>query len=88
MTLPLPVILLMVVSSSFGENGKVTTDFNSSYDGASSIALQGDKIIVAGCTGNYTRDNDFALARYTADGTLDSSFGENGRVTTDFNNYR
>ncbi len=32
--------------------------------------------------GNY----DFALARYTADGTLDSSFGENGKVTTDFNN--
>ena len=26
---------------------------------------------------------DFALARYTADGALDSSFGENGKVTTD-----
>ena len=32
--------------------------------------------------------NDFALARYTADGTLDSSFGENGKVTTDFNRFR
>ncbi len=30
--------------------------------------------------------HDFALARYTANGTLDSSFGENGIVTTDFNN--
>ena len=29
---------------------------------------------------------DFALARYTADGRLDSSFGVNGKVITDFNN--
>ena len=42
--------------------------------GANSIAIQGDKIIVAG----------IALARYTADGTLDSSFGVNGKATTDF----
>ncbi len=35
---------------------------------------------MAGNTGNY--GNDFALARYTADGTLDSSFGENGKVIT------
>jgi uncharacterized delta-60 repeat protein len=73
------------LDSSFGVNGKVTTDFNNSDDEANAIALEGDKIIVAGYTGypNY----DFALARYTVDGTLDASFGKNGRVTTDFNSY-
>ncbi len=74
-----------ILDSSFGVNGLVTTDFNNSYDEASSIALQGDKIIVAG-SANYNGNYDFALARYTADGALDASFGVNGLVTTDFNN--
>ncbi len=69
---------------SFGENGKVTTTFNNSYAVANAIALQGDKIVVAGCTSAYN-NTDFALARYTTDGKLDSSFGVNGIVTTDFN---
>jgi Domain of unknown function (DUF5122) beta-propeller len=29
-------------------------------------------------------DSDFALARYKTDGALDTSFGNGGRVTTDF----
>lgn len=29
-------------------------------------------------------EGDFALARYHTDGTLDSTFGTNGSVTTDF----
>jgi hypothetical protein len=43
---------------------------------ATSIVLQGDKIIAGGSNG------DFALVRYTGDGTLDSSFGVNGEVIT------
>jgi uncharacterized delta-60 repeat protein len=74
-----------VLDSSFGKNGKVTTDFNSSNDYPSSIVLRGDKIIVAGNTGDFP-NTDFALARYTADGDLDYSFGKNGKVTTDFDN--
>ncbi|WP_018614375.1 Calx-beta domain-containing protein [Segetibacter koreensis] len=73
-----------VLDSSFGEHGKVTTDFNNSGDFANSLALMGNKIILAGYTG-YSPNYDFALARYTANGVLDSSFGVNGRVTTDFN---
>jgi len=73
------------LDSSFGENGIVTTDFNNSGDAAYSIALQEDKIVVAGSTYNYEDyESDFALARYTADGVLDTSFGKNGKVTTDF----
>src|SRR4051794_35190328 len=75
-----------VLDASFGVNGIVTTDF-SDDDEARSITLQRDKIIVAGYTfSNATENEDFALARYTADGVLDSSFGENGKVLTDFNN--
>ena len=68
---------------SFGTGGKVTTDFASSYDYANSVAIQADgKIIAAGSANNGT--NDFALARYNADGSLDPGFGTGGKVTTDF----
>lgn len=69
---------------SFGANGKVTTNFNGSGDRANAVAIQSDgKIVVAGFadTGNF----DFAMVRYNNDGTLDASFGSNGKVTTDVN---
>jgi uncharacterized delta-60 repeat protein len=48
----------------------------------SAIALQGDgKIVVVGQTGDVY---DFALARYNSNGTLDTSFGTDGKLTTDF----
>ncbi|MCF1597221.1 calcium-binding protein [Streptomyces muensis] len=65
----------------FGTNGVVTTDFGTSsavYD----LMLQPDDLIVAGGAAG----GDYALARYHADGTLDTGFGTNGRTTTDFGN--
>ena len=71
----------------FGLGGRVTTDFNLSTDIANAVALQADgKLVVVGTT--YTDNDysgeDFALARYNPDGTIDTGFGANGRVTTDF----
>ena len=69
----------------FGNNGKVTTTFNSNSDDlARAITLQPDgKIIAAGATGTYPHF-DFALVRYTRDGQIDPSFGNNGKISTDF----
>lgn len=73
------------LDSTFGGNGKVTTDFASNGDFANSIALQPDgKIIVAGETQSPLTSNDFALARFNPDGTLDNTFDGDGKVTTDF----
>jgi len=75
------------LDTSFGTSGKVTTDFAGSSDmpsEQSAVVLQGDgKIVMVGQTlvGGF---NDFALARYNINGTLDTSFGTSGRVTTDF----
>jgi len=70
----------------FGKDGKVTTDFNSQNDQGKTLAVQSDnRIIVAGITHNGT-DKDFALVRYMPDGSLDLTFGKNGRVVTDIQN--
>ncbi len=61
---------------SFGTSGRVVTDFGTDYDAATSVVLQQDvKLLVAGDAGGA-----FALARYTSDGQLDSTFGNGGRV--------
>jgi len=67
--------------ANFGTNGKVITDFGGGAE-ANSVALQSDgKIVVAGFSYNGS-DQDFALARYNSDGTLDTGFGASGLVTT------
>jgi uncharacterized delta-60 repeat protein len=69
------------LDTTFGAGGEVTTDFASASNAARSMTLQADgKIILAGMTDGNT---NFALARYNADGSLDTSFGTGGRVTTD-----
>jgi uncharacterized delta-60 repeat protein len=70
--------------TSFGTGGKVTTDFGKS-DFAYGVALQADgKIVAVGTTADVlTGASDFALARYNANGSLDTSFGGTGKVITD-----
>jgi uncharacterized delta-60 repeat protein len=73
------------LDTTFNGSGKVTTAIGSNNDGASAIVLQPDgKIVVAGDSFGATRD--FALARYNVDGSLDSSFDGDGKLTTDFGN--
>jgi uncharacterized delta-60 repeat protein len=74
------------LDASFGTGGRVTTDFAGANDQADSVAVQPDgRILAAGAAGPYiNRSFDFALARYNTNGTLDTSFGTSGKVTTDF----
>lgn len=61
--------------------GKVTTHLNTTSDTLYALALQPDGMIIAAGKAN----TDFALARYTSTGALDSSgFGAGGKVVTDF----
>ena len=69
---------------SFSDGGRMITDFGST-DSGRSIAIQNDdKILVAGYAWISGQGYNFALARYTADGRLDPSFGDDGKLTTDF----
>ncbi|MFJ3310849.1 calcium-binding protein [Streptomyces sp. NPDC086549] len=76
------------LDSTFGTGGKVTTDFGGAYDEAFAVALQADgKIIAVGASGTGGEERDFALARYNTDGSLDSTFGTGGKVTTTFGDF-
>jgi uncharacterized delta-60 repeat protein len=70
----------------FGGDGFVTQDLGSSQDGARAVAVQpwDNKVVVACDDQNPSTGYDFTLIRYNPDGTLDTSFGNNGVVTTDF----
>ena len=72
----------------FGTDGKVLTDFDhGAPDIAYAVAVQADgKLVVVGTTyqDNDFSNEDFAVARYNPDGTLDKTFGAGGKVQTDF----
>jgi len=73
------------LDTSFGGTGRVLTAVGISGSNATGVALQKDgKILVAGyAVNNSGRIYDFACLRYNADGSLDQSFGDHGKVTTD-----
>jgi uncharacterized delta-60 repeat protein len=73
------------LDASFGTGGKVVTDFGANFEAANSVTMQADgKIVVAGFSFLGAFNVDFALARYNSDGSLDTSFGNGGKVTTNF----
>src|SRR3954447_18172860 len=76
------------LDTAFGAGGKLTTDFAGNGDEAHAVAVQADgKVVAAGgalVTTPLGTLQDFALARYRPDGTLDPTFGAAGKVRTDF----
>jgi uncharacterized delta-60 repeat protein len=75
------------LDTSFGTSGKVIQPIGSSHDYGQSLAIQADgKILLGG----YCRNgiyHDFCIARFNSDGSLDNSFGTNGKVTQDIGSY-
>ena len=68
------------IDDSCDGDGIVTTDFSGNFDTPQALLLQSDgKVVVAGDGGS----NDFAMARYNTDGSLDTSFDGDGLVVTD-----
>ena len=80
----------------FNTDGSLDTSFNgtgsatvavyaSGADEAYGVALQADgKIVLAGRAGASSGGNDFAVARFTAAGVLDTSFNTTGFATLSF----
>lgn len=74
--------------STFNGSGEISLTIGFDSTANAVIVQPDDKIVVAGSTTltGATSNHDFVLVRYNTDGSLDTSFGSVGRVTTDFNN--
>ncbi len=72
--------------ASFGGNGLVTTAFTGfPFAQAETVHIDAKgRILVGGWKGVDHKTRDFALTRYDHKGKLDSSFGGDGRVVSDF----
>lgn len=74
------------LNTSYGNNGIVKTNFESGRREThyNSTAIQTDgKIVAVGSSFNGT-SNNFAIARYNPDSSLDNTFSEDGKQTTKF----
>jgi uncharacterized delta-60 repeat protein len=78
-----------MLDGTFNVTGKVLTAFASGNASAQAVVIQSDGNIVA--AGSFDDGNpegpDFALARYTIDGALDSTFNSTGKVVTDIGGF-
>ncbi len=64
-------------------SGFATTLVGTSGNLGNAVVVQPDGKVIVGGGATVGAGNDFALARFNADGTLDATFGTSGHVTTD-----
>jgi uncharacterized delta-60 repeat protein len=68
------------LDATFGSGGEVLTSFSvGGVSGAGVVVTSAGQIVIAG-----QGPDDIVLARYSANGSLDSTFGQEGRVVTPF----
>lgn len=73
-----------VIDSAFDTDGMVITELGAGWEEAFGLAVQAnDKIVLAGYSNNSVNE-DFAVMRYNADGSLDTTFDLDGKLTLIF----
>lgn len=70
------------LDDTFGDEGRMTTNVGGSHGQAYGVAIQDDGKIVAVGRGYNGTNEDFAVARYLADGKLDPTFDGDGLAVT------
>lgn len=74
-----------LIDTSFGTAGRVTIDYNNNNDVFNSVAISsGNGVVLGGLgvTSGNVADRDFALAKLTSAGLLDTTFDLDGKQTT------
>jgi uncharacterized delta-60 repeat protein len=74
------------LDSTFGNSGKVVSVFGQNVNIINNAVLQPDgKIVIANTTSYFgAPTNSYELIRYNSNGSLDSTYGINGKVVTEF----
>jgi uncharacterized delta-60 repeat protein len=70
------------IDPSFGDAGSTTTSFAGDVTLEDMLVQPDDKIVLGGTLTDDAGTHSFAVARHTANGALDTSFGDAGTVTT------
>jgi len=71
------------LDNSFGLAGQTMVTFGSYYDSPTALTIQPDgKIVVVGTARDNYYTGAFAVARFKNNGTVDSSFGQDGKIVT------
>jgi len=71
------------LDSSFGSGGKTVAKIGVYYEYPTALAIQPDgKIVVVGTTLDDYYSGTFAIARFNNNGSIDSSFGQKGKIVT------
>jgi len=68
------------LDSTFGTNGRVAVEIGSQAFATATVVQPDGKIIVVGEVNRAATQNDVVLVRFNPNGTLDTSFGEGGKV--------
>ncbi|WP_225773389.1 M10 family metallopeptidase C-terminal domain-containing protein [Pseudomonas sp. Marseille-Q5115] len=75
--------------TNFGANGTATYAIGPGDDFARAVTVQDDgKILIVGTSETSRGDYDLSVIRLNADGSLDTGFGNGGKVTVDFEGGR
>ncbi|MGB2088587.1 MAG: delta-60 repeat domain-containing protein [Psychroflexus salarius] len=71
------------LNQNFSIDGKQTIQFGANYEEAYAITETSDGSLLVGGEGA----DEFAIAKLSLSGNLDSTFGNNGKIITDISNY-
>jgi|GEM_PF-6479497 len=72
------------LDQSFGDHGIVETNLGSEVRINAMAAQKDGRMVLAGTSDQFGTKSDFFITRRLADGSTDSTFGDDGVVTTDF----
>jgi uncharacterized delta-60 repeat protein len=75
------------LDTSFGSSGKVIQSIGLSHDYGQSLAIQPNGKILLGGYCQVVSSDDFCIARFNSDGTLDTTFGTSGKVIQPIGSY-
>ena len=83
----LALAMVLIPTLTYGQSGTLDPSFGSGgeaiNDFGGRIALLPDGKILAAGSASAADGFDFSLSRFNSNGTLDTTFGSGGRVTTD-----
>lgn len=75
------------LDATFASGGKLTSSIGAGSTSAGLVLQSDGKIVLGGWTTGKRTGYDFALARYNANGSTDTAFGNGGVATTDFSGF-